>query len=34
MWLLSPASAYVNRAVVTVDGGTSVVDAGMLAFGG
>jgi hypothetical protein len=34
VWLLSPEAAYVNGAVLTVDGGTSVVDPGTLAFGG
>jgi NAD(P)-dependent dehydrogenase (short-subunit alcohol dehydrogenase family) len=33
VWLLSSEATYVNGAVVTVDGGTSIVDAGMLAFG-
>lgn len=33
-WLLSPDAAYVNGAVVTVDGGTSIVDVGTIAFGG
>ena len=32
-WLASPAASYVNGAVLTVDGGASVVDAGTLAFG-
>jgi len=32
VWLLSPAAGYVNGAVVTVDGGTSIVSAGTLAF--
>jgi NAD(P)-dependent dehydrogenase (short-subunit alcohol dehydrogenase family) len=32
-WLLSPEAAYVNGAVLTVDGGTSIVDVGTLAFG-
>ena len=31
-WLLSPDATYVNGAVITVDGGTSVVSAGALAF--
>lgn len=31
-WLASPAAAYVNGAVLTVDGGAGVVDAGTLAF--
>ncbi|HLY50468.1 MAG TPA: SDR family oxidoreductase [Solirubrobacteraceae bacterium] len=31
-WLASPAAAYVNGAVLTVDGGAAVVDAGTLAF--
>ena len=33
VWLLSPEAAYVNGAVLTVDGGTSIVDVGTLAFG-
>jgi meso-butanediol dehydrogenase / (S,S)-butanediol dehydrogenase / diacetyl reductase len=33
VWLLSRDAAYVNGAVLTVDGGTSVVDVGTLAFG-
>jgi meso-butanediol dehydrogenase / (S,S)-butanediol dehydrogenase / diacetyl reductase len=33
-WLASPAASYVNGAVLTVDGGASVVDVGTLAFGG
>ena len=32
VWLASPAASYVNGAVLTVDGGASVVDAGTLAF--
>ncbi len=31
-WLASPAASYVNGAVLTVDGGAAVVDAGTLAF--
>lgn len=31
-WLLGADSSYVNGAVITVDGGTSIVDAGTLAF--
>jgi NAD(P)-dependent dehydrogenase (short-subunit alcohol dehydrogenase family) len=31
-WLLSPEASYVNGASVVVDGGTSIVDAGMLGF--
>jgi meso-butanediol dehydrogenase / (S,S)-butanediol dehydrogenase / diacetyl reductase len=31
-WLLSRAASYVNGAVLTVDGGTSIVDAGSIAF--
>jgi NAD(P)-dependent dehydrogenase (short-subunit alcohol dehydrogenase family) len=31
-WLLSPDAAYVNGAVVTVDGGSTVVDVAALAF--
>jgi meso-butanediol dehydrogenase / (S,S)-butanediol dehydrogenase / diacetyl reductase len=32
-WLLSPGAAYVNAAVITVDGGTAIVDAASVAFG-
>jgi meso-butanediol dehydrogenase / (S,S)-butanediol dehydrogenase / diacetyl reductase len=32
-WLAAPAASYVNGAVLTVDGGAAVVDAGTLAFG-
>jgi NAD(P)-dependent dehydrogenase (short-subunit alcohol dehydrogenase family) len=32
-WLLSSSASYINGAVVTVDGGCAVVDAGTLAFG-
>lgn len=31
-WLMSPEASYVNGAVITVDGGTSVVSVGGLAF--
>jgi meso-butanediol dehydrogenase/(S,S)-butanediol dehydrogenase/diacetyl reductase len=31
-WLASPAASYVNGAVLSVDGGASIVDAGTLAF--
>jgi NAD(P)-dependent dehydrogenase (short-subunit alcohol dehydrogenase family) len=32
-WLVSPTASYVNGAVLSVDGGAAVVDAGTLAFG-
>jgi meso-butanediol dehydrogenase/(S,S)-butanediol dehydrogenase/diacetyl reductase len=32
-WLASPEAGYVNGAVVAVDGGAAVIDAGTLAFG-
>ena len=32
-WLAGPQSTYVNGAVITVDGGSAVVDAASLAFG-
>jgi NAD(P)-dependent dehydrogenase (short-subunit alcohol dehydrogenase family) len=31
-WLASPAASYVNGAVLTVDGGASIVDVATLAF--
>jgi NAD(P)-dependent dehydrogenase (short-subunit alcohol dehydrogenase family) len=31
-WLVSPGSRYVNGAVITIDGGAAIVDAGSLAF--
>ena len=33
-WLLSPAAAYVNGAVIPVDGGVSVLDLGLLEWQG
>lgn len=32
-WLASPAASYINGAVLAVDGGAAIVDAGTLAFG-
>jgi NAD(P)-dependent dehydrogenase (short-subunit alcohol dehydrogenase family) len=32
-WLLSDDAAYVNGAVIPVDGGHTMVDVGTLAFG-
>jgi NAD(P)-dependent dehydrogenase (short-subunit alcohol dehydrogenase family) len=32
-WLLSDDAAYVNGAVIPIDGGVTIVDAGTLAFG-
>jgi len=31
-WLVAPGAGYVNGAVITIDGGAAVVDAGSLAF--
>jgi meso-butanediol dehydrogenase/(S,S)-butanediol dehydrogenase/diacetyl reductase len=31
-WLASSGARYVNGAVITVDGGAAIVDAGSLAF--
>jgi NAD(P)-dependent dehydrogenase (short-subunit alcohol dehydrogenase family) len=31
-WLLSPAAAYVNGSVITVDGGMSAVEIGLMEF--
>jgi NAD(P)-dependent dehydrogenase (short-subunit alcohol dehydrogenase family) len=33
-WLLSSEASYVNGAVLTVDGGSTIVDTGALAFAG
>jgi NAD(P)-dependent dehydrogenase (short-subunit alcohol dehydrogenase family) len=32
-WLVSPEAAYVNGAVIVVDGGAAIVDAASVAFG-
>lgn len=32
-WLVSPAAAYVNGAVINVDGGAAIVDVASVAFG-
>ncbi len=32
-WLVSPGAGYVNGAVITIDGGAALVDAGSLVFG-